>query len=75
MKTIYGLIADNGDGFNSIHWYTNKELVDYLLENDESYYSNGNKPAAILNIPNNLDLKAIGFLSINNQSIDEWRRF
>jgi hypothetical protein len=72
MKTLYGLIADNGDGSNSVNWYTNKELVDYLLTNDESYYGNEGSPAVTLTIPDELPLESLGLFNIDEQSIDEY---
>lgn len=57
---VYGLICDNGDGSSSIHWLTDKSLVDDLLENSESYYANEGSPAVTLDIPDGLCLKKIG---------------
>jgi len=73
MKILYGLIADNGDGSNSINWYTNKTLVDHLLKNDEIYYGNEGTPAATLSFPDDLNLNELGILYIDDQSLEEWK--
>jgi hypothetical protein len=61
MQKLYGLIRDCGDGSSCMDWFIDKELVDELLEDDESYYANEGMPAEVLTFPENLDLTACGF--------------
>jgi len=72
MIKLYGLISDNGDGSNSVHWYTNKTLIDYLLKEDETYYANNGSPTVTLNLPDDFNLNTLGTFYINKQSLEEW---
>jgi hypothetical protein len=56
---VYGIICDLGDGSSSIQWYTDREKVNELLE-EEEYYQNEGRPKATLTLPDDADLKAIG---------------
>ena len=71
MKKLYGLISDNGDCSCSIHWYTNKTLVDYLLKEDETYCVNEGSPAVTLDLPDDFNLNTLGTFYINKQSLEE----
>ena len=73
MKKLYGLIVDNGDGSNTINWYTNKTLVDYLLIEEEMYYGNEGSPAVTLNLPDDFNLNTLETFYIDNQSLEEWK--
>ncbi len=62
-QKVYGLIVDGGDGSSHIRWYTSKEKVDELLDDEnghEEYYANEGNLAATLELPDGLDLKAAG---------------
>ena len=72
MKTLYGLIADGGDGSNSVEWYTNKTLVNHLLKRNEIYYGNEGTPAVTLNLPDDIDLNTLGIF-IDDKSLKEWK--
>ena len=71
-KKLYGLIADLGDGSNTINWYTNKTLVNHLLKDEEIYYGNEGLPAVTLNLPDDFNLNSLGTFYIDNQSLEEW---
>lgn len=58
--TIYGLIADNGDGSSSMHWFRTGAEVKVMLEK-EYFFMNEGRPAETLTFPADLDLKAAGF--------------
>lgn len=60
-QTIYGLICDAGDGSSHMRWFRNRDKVDQVLEDDESYYANEGSPAMTLTFPAELDLAACGF--------------
>lgn len=65
-QTIYGLVQDYGDGSSGMRWYRNKDLVDALLDDDESMYGNEGIPNMILTFPADLDLEACGFYFDDN---------
>ena len=64
-QTIYGLIADGGDGSASMRWYRTMAEVEHMLDEDnghEEYWAaNEGSPAEILTFPADLDLQACGF--------------
>ena len=64
-QTIYGLISDCGDGSSAMHWYRNKEDVDYLLDEEngqeEFWAANEGGCAETLTFPADLDLARCGF--------------
>jgi hypothetical protein len=60
-QTIYGLIADHGDGSSGMHWFRDKALIDEILEDDERYYANEGVPAEVLTFPKELNLEECGF--------------
>ena len=63
-QTIYGLIADGGDGSSSMRWFRSLDKVNELLDEDnghEQYWANEGGPAETLTFPDDLDLKACGF--------------
>ncbi len=62
MQTIYGLIVDCGDGSSTIRWFTNFELVERLLSEDEEYGMNEGCPAETFYFPENLNLEDCGFV-------------
>ena len=74
MQTVYGLIADCGDGTSCMVWYRDKEIVDRLLNDDdlyvEQYSANEGSPAETLTFPDDVDLEAAGF-SFNDEDIRE----
>jgi hypothetical protein len=72
MITVYGLLSDNGDGSGSIHWFTDKDYVDSLLDSDEEcdvWYGNEGSPAVTLSFPDDLSLEACGFHISKRQAI------
>lgn len=62
---IYGLIADNGDGSASIHWFRTEEKMNEMLDEEnghEQYWAaNEGGPNQELTLPDDLDLAAAGF--------------
>ena len=68
-KTIYGLICDGGDGSAHVRWFSDKELVDTILDDDnysEEYVMNEGSPAVTLTVPHDFDFAAAGIRYINN---------
>lgn len=65
VQTVYGIVSDYGDGSAGVAFYTDKEIVDKLLDEDainlEQYYANEGEPACVLTFPDDFDLKAAGF--------------
>lgn len=62
MQTLYLLIADSGDGSGYIQYFTDKELVDALLENYddyEEYWMNDGSAKTIL-LPDIVDINSCG---------------
>lgn len=67
MQTVYGLVADYGDGSSGIKWFRNSELVDRLLnEYDEEYTMNEGCPAETFYFPDDLILEDCGFSFSDN---------
>lgn len=69
-QKVYGLVVDHGDGSSSMRWFTNKALVDKLLE-DEEYYANEGSPSEILTFPDDLNLNKCGFVFCDNFEIGD----
>lgn len=68
-KTVYGLICDGGDGSAHLRWFSNKELVDIILDDDnysDEYTLNEGSPAVTLTVPVDFDLTAAGIRNINH---------
>lgn len=64
VNTVYGIIMDCGDGSSAMAWYRNRELVEFLLNDDEYcelYYQNEGSPSQTLSFPASLDLEQCGF--------------
>lgn len=61
MQIIYILIRDCGDGSSCIDWFDDKELVDKVLEEDESYFGNEGS-AATLTFPLDFDIRKCGII-------------
>jgi len=63
-QTIYGIIADYGDGSSGMRWFKDEATVDELLNGSsehEEYWANEGSPAETLTFPDDLDLEACGF--------------
>lgn len=63
-QTIYGLIADCGDGSSSMRWYRTEAEVEHMLDEDnrhEEMWANEGCAAETLTFPAELDLEACGF--------------
>jgi hypothetical protein len=77
-QTIYGLLADYGDGSAGIRWFRNLVTVDAKLsgnstrdldddedyedDGDNCYWMNEGSPGEVLTFPDDLDLEACGFV-------------
>ena len=62
-QIIYGAIKDAGDGSANIVWFreNQRDLMQDLLESDESFYQNEEEPSATLEFPIDVDLIKCGF--------------
>ena len=60
MQKVYGLIANDGDGSFSMHWFTDKDRVDDLLCNHEDFACNEAGPATVLTLPAGCNLAEFG---------------
>jgi hypothetical protein len=60
-QIIYGLISLNGDGSNSMNWFKNEKLVDYLLENEHYEFGGNEGSCETYTFPDELDLEQCGF--------------
>jgi hypothetical protein len=73
MQTLYLLIADSGDGSGYIQYFTDKELVDALLDNDdycEKYWMNDGSPKKIL-LPDIVDINMCGIEILTRKDFPE----
>lgn len=59
MQIVYVLIRDCGDGSSCLDWFIDDELVDKLLEEDDSYFGNEGS-ATTLTFPLGFDLCKCG---------------
>jgi hypothetical protein len=74
-QTVYGLTRDNGDGSNGMCWFRNKEIVDRILDEDDSipgwvmepFYGNEGMVNMTLTFPDDLDLVQCGFRFSDDQ--------
>ncbi|MGL6227927.1 MAG: hypothetical protein ACRC3J_01795 [Culicoidibacterales bacterium] len=60
---VVGLISDGGDGSASLQWFTNIELAESYLDDDEhceQFGMNEGSFAADLTLPDGTDLEAMG---------------
>lgn len=63
-QVLYGLVVDHGDGSAGMRWFTDRAVVDRLLDEEngrEEYWGNEGSPSEKLTFPDDLDLKACGF--------------
>lgn len=75
--TIYGIITNGGDGSASLSWYTDKSVVDHLLNDDGDgqdqdygylYGMNEGTPAVTLTLDSDFDFYAAGIYYIDGNS-------
>jgi len=69
---LYALIKDCGDSSNCLEWYTDKDLVNYLLGEDDYYYSNEGR-AITLSFPDDFNLSTLGIF-ISSKTLKSYKK-
>lgn len=60
-QTIYGVVANCGDGSSTLHWFKNKPDIDAMMDEDSELWGMSEGIDQTLTFPAELDLAKCGF--------------